>query len=692
MLNPEKTLFTFKSIAQPGRKNVLQRLEKMFKLQAKGFSISVDQVDVYQQVYSTGEAIFVQDTGQVLAQMLSFSEDGLVAKVLEAFGRDPAVYLPLFSQDHIVGVLNVAGSDLVIEDMPALKAFASYISAALASAQLIKEVKDQEFAYRSLFNNMPMGIYRVSVNGTFIMANPVFLRQFRVDSFDQIDGKTLQDFGLKPLHDRNEVIRRLTEEHEVIGLESEWETPTGEKVFFKENIKASLGPDGEVLYYEGSVEDITERKLTERILKKQLDDLMVLNRVAATGAGASNLDDFLNSITEVIGEQLFPDHFGVILWDPTKRILKLHPSYRGVPKELMATEFLPGEGIIGKVFSSGEPLLVTDTNLHPDYIYSGQKMGSELCVPIKTGDSILGVLNAEMEATHGFTVEDEILLLTIADQLATALDKVTFFDAVENQALQLALLNEAVLTTSRILDPNELFRLIAAQIKELFKPDSFVVTLFDENSQQLEIAITFSAGEIDPEMTGIRLPLEQGGLTTLVIETGQVLHVDDLENSPLIVGIQKTQNKMVGSWVGVPLISGKKVIGALAVQYFDKMLIDKDQTQFLVSMASHAAIAISNGRMFDDVQRRFDMSKRLAAISESLNRSQSVSDVIETIGKSSCKLMNNSAGIVCLISEHGGLECVWKNGLEEIGGDQLDAAFTRTILNSSMPIVLPDVN
>ncbi|MFN2146038.1 MAG: GAF domain-containing protein [Anaerolineales bacterium] len=665
ILNLEDQRLHFKSIAQPGRTGALQSFEKLFNIDAVDYAIEVDQVDVYRRAFQDGEPVFIENTSKVLSQMLPFSEDSLMSRLVDNFGHDPAAYLPLYNQEKIIGVLNIAGPELTKDDLPALTVFAGTISAALSNVSLFNDLKMQESSYRSLFKNLPVGIFRVDKDGRFIMANPAFLAQFRVADFEQIRGKTLQNAGIQPVHKRDKIIEKLVQEGEIIGYESEWITEQGERIFFKENIKVSYDAQGEVAYYEGSVEDITERKQTDHLLKKQLDDMMLLNQIAATGAGSDSLDGLVASVTDFIGERLFPDHFGVILWDEGQGILKMHPSYRGVPEELMDHQFHPNVGIIGKVFSTGKALMVSETSRDPDYIPPGMEMGSELCVPIKAGEKVIGVLNAERKGANAFHIEDKILLQTMADQIATALEKVTSFESVEKQAMQLALLNEAVLTTSRILDPNELINLIATQINELLAPDFFMLTLYDQDRQELEVAVSTSKGEINQDTSSIVLPLEQGGLTSLVIETGQVLQVDDLENSPLIVGIEQMQTRMVGSWVGVPLIYGKLVIGALNVQYYDKMVVTEDQTQFLVSLASHAAIAITNGRLYDDISTRFRLSKQLAGISESLNRSLSYSQVIQEVGQGSCVLMNNSGGMILEQDETGKYTCVWNSNLSE---------------------------
>ncbi len=297
IFNLEDQKLHFKSIAQPGRTSALQRFEKLFNLNAVDYSIDVDQVDVYRRAFQEGESVFIENTSKVLPQMLPFSEDSLLARLAENFGRDPAVYLPLYNQEKIIGVLNIAGPELTADDLPALTVFAGTISAALSNAALINDLKKQESSYRSLFNNLPVGIFRTDKDGRFIMANPAFLEQFRVADFEQIRGKTLTNAGIQPVHKRDKINDKLREEGEIIGYESEWITEEGERIFFKENIKVTYDAHGEVAYYEGSVEDITQRKQTDHLLKKQLDDMMLLNQIAATGAGADSLDDLVTSVT-----------------------------------------------------------------------------------------------------------------------------------------------------------------------------------------------------------------------------------------------------------------------------------------------------------------------------------------------------------------------------------------------------------
>ena len=695
LVDPQKEKLVFQSVAQPGRKKVLKTLERLIGVNSNGFAVPIDQVEVYHQVLTTGEAVYVSNTRKILTQVLPVSDQSLIARAVEAFGGDPAIYCPLIVRDEIIGLINVAGKDLTENDLSVMKAFANYLSTALSNTRLIEELKEKESVYRSFFSNLPIGIYRISKSGQFLMGNPVFLNQFGVEDFSQLEGHTMGDKYLKPMHDRAAVIQKLEEEGEIIGLETEWEDVHGERKFFKENIKGIFSPDDELLYYEGSFENISEKMRTEKTIQKQLDDLKLLNRIAASGAKATSTDDLLEEVTGIISENLFPKHMGALLWDESLGKLVVHPSYRGLPPKDYEKQFAPGEGITGTVYQTGKAARIGDTRDFPGYIPSKPGLRSELCVPIKAGDTILGVLNAEREEVDGFSQEEEILLTTIADQLATALEKAEFFEEVENQALQLSLLNEATLTTSRILEPRELINLIAKQIIDLFNPDSFLISLYNEPAKELEVALAVEKGQTNEATTGMKTPLSQGGLTSLVLETGSLLKIDDLENSPLLVGFKHLEPEMRGSWLGIPLVSGNHVVGARTIQYYSKKLIDKEQTQFLESLASHAAIAITNGKLFNDIHRRFELSNKLAVLSEEFSRPQTLSEVIEKIGKSALSLLNLEMGALYLRTGDSQAVCSWSEGLSD---DYLNSVTKHiadlpggSLLQNSEPILIPDV-
>ncbi len=145
----------------------------------------------------------------------------------------------------------------------------------LATLRDISERKRAEVAlaesedrYRNLFNDSLMGIYRTTPGGEIQLANPALVRMLGYESFAQLSERNLERDGSGPEYGRDEFKRRVERDGRIVGLEVRWETRDGRTLFVRESARAVRGPDGTVLYYEGTVEDITERKQAVQALRE----------------------------------------------------------------------------------------------------------------------------------------------------------------------------------------------------------------------------------------------------------------------------------------------------------------------------------------------------------------------------------------------------------------------------------------
>ena len=128
---------------------------------------------------------------------------------------------------------------------------------------------ESENRYRTLFDDSLTGIYRTTPDGRILLANPALVRMLGYDSFAQLAERNLEADGSGPEYKRGEFKRRLEREGRIVGLEVGWQTRDGRTLFVRENAHAVRGPDGAVLYYEGTVEDITDRKAAEQALRQE---------------------------------------------------------------------------------------------------------------------------------------------------------------------------------------------------------------------------------------------------------------------------------------------------------------------------------------------------------------------------------------------------------------------------------------
>ncbi len=106
-------------------------------------------------------------------------------------------------------------------------------------------------------------------------------------------------------------------------------------------------------------------------------------------------------------------------------------TLRGQSVDLPPFGLDAGHGIMAAVARSGESIYVPDVSRDPRYIDIGLNMRSELCVPLRVGDRVTGVLNADSPRLDAFGEPSRRLLLTLADQAALALENARLFGEIE---------------------------------------------------------------------------------------------------------------------------------------------------------------------------------------------------------------------------------------------------------------------
>ncbi|NMG57179.1 PAS domain S-box protein [Geitlerinema sp. P-1104] len=142
----------------------------------------------------------------------------------------------------------------------------------------IQALKEAEAKYRTLFENAVEGIYQISPSGTYLNANPALARIYGYESpEDLINNLSCGDRLLYvDIQKRQYFLETLHQQGQVIGFEQQIYRQDGSVVWISENARLVWDNEGDsLLYYEGTVEDITERKRAEESLQKANEDLEI---------------------------------------------------------------------------------------------------------------------------------------------------------------------------------------------------------------------------------------------------------------------------------------------------------------------------------------------------------------------------------------------------------------------------------
>ena len=381
-------------------------------------------------------------------------------------------------------------------------------------------------------------------------------------------------------------------------------------------------------------------------------------------------------------------HAGVVLiWDEHAHQLSPYAVSGYADNESMKRiTYHPGESLPGQVFETKQPMRVDEVQFTRDYILStealllyrqatgGRLPVSSLLIPIQSGDQSVGVLVLDnFNTPSAFTAEDETLLLSLSQQVGLSLQNVRLVQTIQERATQLEALTNAATTLTASLQSDELVNSLLDQLEPVIPYDTATLWLRDKNRLNVAAARGFPDTE---RRLGLTIAMEDSALFKEMIRTGQAILVGDVRQDPRFPPLEAPRL----SWLGMPLISKKEVVGVLALEKWQAYFYNRENLQVGTTFASQAAVALENARLFQDSMSRAaeldQRSQRLAL----LNRfSSALSGLLEE-GKilqlTAQELMDalNAPLVTVVVFERG--NPIWKLALPST--------------NAKLPQILPD--
>ncbi|MCX8021814.1 MAG: response regulator [Syntrophorhabdaceae bacterium] len=143
-----------------------------------------------------------------------------------------------------------------------------------------EKIRKSEEKYRNIFENAIVGFFQSTPEGRFLSVNPAFAKMHGFDSPEEMIrsiSNIAEEQYVNP-EDRKRLINSYREKGYVENFEIELFRKDRRKIWVSINSRAVYDKDGNVLFYEGTAVDITERKAAEERLKKAKEDAEVANR------------------------------------------------------------------------------------------------------------------------------------------------------------------------------------------------------------------------------------------------------------------------------------------------------------------------------------------------------------------------------------------------------------------------------
>jgi PAS domain S-box-containing protein len=140
-----------------------------------------------------------------------------------------------------------------------------------------------ENRFQSLYDNATIGMYRTTPDGRILLLNPAGVRMLGYDSLEQITKRNLEQDGFEPGYERIHFHERMEREGNIVGLESIWDKKDGSKIYIRESATSVKDDNGTIIYYDGTFEDISERKQAEEALRQSALQNSTILEIALDG-------------------------------------------------------------------------------------------------------------------------------------------------------------------------------------------------------------------------------------------------------------------------------------------------------------------------------------------------------------------------------------------------------------------------
>jgi PAS domain S-box-containing protein len=284
-------------------------------------------------------------------------------------------------------------------------------------------LKEAEQKYRGIFENAVEGIYQTTPQGEFLAVNPAAARILGFASPEEILGRIdTTTYGYVDPRRRGEFMLLVGESDVVNGFESEIFRPNGSTVWISENVRVARTCSGEILYFEGTLEDITERKRTAA-------EREVISEIVQGVITTSNLDELLDLAHRSIGKLLYAENCFVGLHDANTDLIHFEFWVDKLDSVPPPQPISNGFTRSSYVLRTGQSLLLTkefEAQLFAqgDLGQSGSASASWMGVPLRTPTRTIGVLAVQhYEKEDVYSQRDLKFLSAVGDQIALAIER-----------------------------------------------------------------------------------------------------------------------------------------------------------------------------------------------------------------------------------------------------------------------------
>ncbi|MGV8050727.1 MAG: SpoIIE family protein phosphatase [Anaerolineaceae bacterium] len=371
----------------------------------------------------------------------------------------------------------------------------------------------------------------------------------------------------------------------------------------------------------------------------QQKQLNLIASVTTQLAHITKLDALTREVCRLILDTFDYYYVAVFTNEPDSQSLLFRASARS-PKSIQPPFEIPtgmkinlGEHIVGFVAQTGNTFLANDVTQEPRYghLESLPETESELAIPMKIGNTVIGVLDVQSDQCEAFQQSDVLVLSVLADSIALALHRVRLYNDLEERTDQMDLIANVTKSISSILDLDQLLTKVLELIHLEFNYPYVHIFLVEYVQKKIEFktGIGNRAGNYRKE--AISFPLNaKMGIIPATVRSGKIQRIDDVSKDPRFLS-DPFSGSVTGSELTIPLAFANEVFGVLDIQSDTINVFNNEDVELLSTLCASISIALRNAKLYNSEKWRRNVAESLQEVASLLSENVKLDQVLPII-------------------------------------------------------------
>ena len=438
--------------------------------------------------------------------------------------------------------------------------------------------------------------------------------------------------------------------------------------------------------------------------QEQVRQLGLLNRASLVASSTLDLGTIYQAIVDVMGEALEVDQARLMLFDRERDAVWIAAEMVQSTHEGADIVPITGTPWVAWLDEQRKPVVVADVANEP--LFEGRHtvlhaLGIEslVIVPLIVAGSVIGAVGLDsIGRQRSFSAEAVDLCQSIANQASIAIEKARLFSEVERnaQALgskvgELSTLLEAARVLSSSLEPTEVLNRLMDVVGRHLSVSTVGLWRITADNMLRPAALLGIPQDVAEQMS---VPVGSG-LTGSVAASSAPLIVADVAVTGGSLYPDFNREHHLTSFMGVPVIYGKQIIGVLSVMTIQGREFTHDEQALLAGMADQAAIALENARLFEEGVRRIAELTSFNQISQRLNAALDLETLLQIVHEEIGQVLDHRDSFIALYdaaNQKIAYPIFWEDGAPSTRTTVIDAvnepSLSRRVIADRRPVLL----